>query len=51
MKEYKYTTQDGFTFIFTILKENKKSVTIFVKDYNKIYNISKDELKRAKEVN
>ena len=51
MKEYKYTTQDGFSFVFAVLKETNESVTIFVKKFNKIYNITKNELKKAKEMN
>ena len=50
MKHYNYVTKDGVSFDFVIIKENKNTVTILIKDDNIIFSILKDELKKATKV-
>jgi hypothetical protein len=46
--KYTYTTQDNFTFDFTIIKQTKTKTIILTESPIGVFTISNKELKKAK---
>jgi len=51
-QKYKYTTNNGFTFIFKVIKneDNSDKVIILTEDPINLYTITKKELKKATKI-